>query len=132
MWSSSVKTGSELSIAGITAKQLAKDFGTPTFFIDEADFRARALAWNDALKEAFGDKAGTVYYASKAFSCTEVARWIKDLGIGIDVSTGGEMAVALAGGIDPKKIEVHGNALESVRLKWPVGPWFKPTPLPAH
>ena len=109
MWSSSVKTGSELSIAGITAKQLAKDFGTPTFFIDEADFRARAMAWNDALKEAFGDKAGTVYYASKAFSCTEVARWIKDLGIGIDVSTGGEMAVALAGGIDPKKIEVHGN-----------------------
>ncbi len=109
MWSSSVKTGSELSIAGITANQLAKDFGTPTFFIDEADFRARALAWNDALKEAFGDKAGTVYYASKAFSCTEVARWIKDLGIGIDVSTGGEMAVALAGGIDPKKIEVHGN-----------------------
>ncbi len=109
MWSSSVKTDSELSIAGITAKQLAKDFGTPTFFIDEADFRARALAWNEALKEAFGDKAGTVYYASKAFSCTEVARWIKDLGIGIDVSTGGEMAVALAGGIDPKKIEVHGN-----------------------
>jgi diaminopimelate decarboxylase len=109
MWSSSVKTGSELSIAGITAKQLAKEFGTPTFFIDEVDFRARALAWNEALKEAFGDKAGTVYYASKAFSCTEIARWIKDLGIGIDVSTGGEMAVALAGGIDPKKIEVHGN-----------------------
>ena len=109
MWSSSVTTGAELSIAGITAKELAKEFGTPTFFIDEADFRARALAWNAALKEAFGDKAGTVYYASKAFACTEVARWIKDLGIGIDVSTGGEMAVALAGGIDPKKIEVHGN-----------------------
>jgi diaminopimelate decarboxylase len=109
MWSSSVTTGAELSIAGISAKDLAKEFGTPTFFIDEADFCARALAWNEALKEAFGDKAGTVYYASKAFSCTEVARWIKDLGIGIDVSTGGEMAVALAGGIDPKKIEVHGN-----------------------
>jgi diaminopimelate decarboxylase len=109
MWSSSVTNGAELSIAGISAKDLAKEFGTPTFFIDEADFRARALAWNDALKEAFGDKAGTVYYASKAFTCTEVARWIKDLGIGIDVSTGGEMAVALAGGIDPKKIEVHGN-----------------------
>ena len=109
MWSSSVTTGAELSIAGISAKDLAKEFGTPTFFIDEADFRARALAWNEALQAAFGDKAGTVYYASKAFSCTEVARWIKDLGIGIDVSTGGEMAVALAGGIDPKKIEVHGN-----------------------
>ena len=109
MWSSSIQTGTELSIAGISAKDLAKEFGTPTFFIDEVDFRVRALAWNTALKEAFGDKAGSVYYASKAFTCTEVARWIKDLGIGIDVITGGEMAVALAAGIDPKKIEVHGN-----------------------
>jgi len=109
MWSSSVTTGTELSIAGLTAKSLAKEFGTPTFFIDEADFRERALAWDKALKDAFGPNAGTVYYASKAFICTEVARWIKELGIGIDVSTGGEMAVALAGGIDPSKIEVHGN-----------------------
>jgi diaminopimelate decarboxylase len=109
MWSSSVTTGSELSIAGITAKTLAQDFGTPTFFIDEADFRERALAWDKALKDAFGSHAGTVYYASKAFICTEVARWIKEIGIGIDVSTGGEMAVALAGLIDPSKIEVHGN-----------------------
>ena len=109
MWSSSVTTGTELSLAGITAKNLAKEFGTPTFFIDEADFRARALAWDKALKDALGPHAGTVYYASKAFICTELARWIKDIGIGIDVSTGGEMAVALAGEIDPSKIEVHGN-----------------------
>jgi diaminopimelate decarboxylase len=109
MWSSSVTTGAELSIAGITAKTLAKDFGTPAFFIDEADFRERALAWDKALKDAFGSHAGTVYYASKAFICTELARWIKEIGIGIDVSTGGEMAVALAGSIDPSKIEVHGN-----------------------
>ena len=109
MWSSSVTTGTELSLAGITAKTLANEFGTPTFFIDEADFRARALAWDKAVKDAFGPHAGTVYYASKAFICTELARWIKDIGIGIDVSTGGEMAVALAGDIDPSKIEVHGN-----------------------
>ena len=109
MWSSSVTTGAELSIAGISAKTLAQEFGTPTFFIDEADFRERALAWDKALKDAFGSHAGTVYYASKAFICTELARWIKEIGIGIDVSTGGEMAVALAGDIDPSKIEVHGN-----------------------
>ena len=109
MWSSSVTTGAELSIAGITAKTLAQEFGTPTFFIDEADFHERALAWDEALKDAFGSHAGTVYYASKAFICTELARWIKEIGIGIDVSTGGEMAVALAGGINPAKIEVHGN-----------------------
>jgi diaminopimelate decarboxylase len=77
MWSSSVTTGAELSIAGISAKELAKEFGTPTFFIDEADFRTRALDWDKALKDAFGPHAGTVYYASKAFICIELARWIK-------------------------------------------------------
>jgi diaminopimelate decarboxylase len=109
MWSSSVKTGAEISIAGMTAKDLAKEFGTPAFFIDQADFYARATAWNTALNDSFGDNAGTVYYAAKAFICTEVARWIKDIGIGIDVCTGGELSVALAGGIDPAKIELHGN-----------------------
>ena len=109
MWSSSVQTGTELSIAGVIAKNLAKEFGTPAFIVDEVDFYERATAWNKAFKESFGTNAGTVYYAAKAFICTEVARWINDVGIGIDVCTGGELAVALAGGIDPAKIELHGN-----------------------
>jgi diaminopimelate decarboxylase len=109
MWSSSVKTGAEISLAGVSAKNLAKEFGTPAFFIDEADFYARAAQWDNALKQSFGANAGTVYYAAKAFICTEVARWIKDIGIGIDVCTGGELSIALAGGIDPAKIELHGN-----------------------
>ena len=109
MWSSNVLTGKELSISGISATLLAQEFATPAFIMDEADFRARAISWDDALKSAFGENAGTVYYAAKAFLCTEVARWIKDIGIGIDVCTGGELAVALAGGVDPAKIELHGN-----------------------
>ncbi len=109
MWSSHVKIGTELSIASIPASQLAKEFGTPAFIMDEGDFRTRATEWNSALHAAFGEQAGNVYYAAKAFICVEVARWIKDLGIGIDVCTGGELAVALKGGIDPKKMELHGN-----------------------
>ena len=109
MWSSNVLTGKELSISGISATALAQEFATPAFIMDEADFRARAISWDDALKSAFGQNAGTVYYAAKAFLCTEVARWIKDIGIGIDVCTGGELAVALAGGVDPANIELHGN-----------------------
>ena len=109
MWSSNVLTGKELSISGISATLLAQEFATPAFIMDEADFRARAVSWDDALKSAFGENAGTVYYAAKAFLCTEVARWIKDIGIGIDVCTGGELAVALAGGVDPANIELHGN-----------------------
>lgn len=109
MWPLSVALTNELSISGIPASKLAHEFGTPAFIMDEADFRARATNWNSALVNAFGENAGNVYYAAKAFICTEVARWIKDIGIGIDVCTGGELAVALAGGIDPSKIEVHGN-----------------------
>lgn len=110
MWSPAIsfEKGS-LAVSGLSARQLAKDFGTPTFFIDEDHFRARAAAWARSLESHFGASAGEVYYAAKAFICTDIARWIKEEGIGIDVCTGGELAVALAGGIDPKKIEVHGN-----------------------
>jgi len=110
MWSPAIsfEKGS-LTASGLSARQLATEFGTPTFFIDEDHFRARAAAWAHSLESHFGSSAGDVYYAAKAFICTDIARWIKEEGIGIDVCTGGELAVALAGGIDPKKIEVHGN-----------------------
>lgn len=110
MWSKNVsfKNG-ELQLAGISAQKLAQDFGTPAFFIDEDDFRARATDWNNSLRDEFGSHAGTVYYAAKAFISIAVAKWIKECGIGIDVCTGGELAVALAAGFDPRKIEVHGN-----------------------
>lgn len=110
MWSPAIsfEPGS-LTAGGLSARQLATEFGTPAFFIDEDHFRVRAAAWARSLESHFGTSAGDVYYAAKAFICTDVARWIKEEGIGIDVCTGGELAVALAGGIDPKKIEVHGN-----------------------
>ena len=110
MWSKNASlNGGTLTLCGIPAAQLAKDFGTPTFFLDEDAYRARALAWQNGLNSQFGTHAGTIYYAAKSFICTAVAQWIADIGIGIDVCTGGELAVALAGGINPKKIEVHGN-----------------------
>ena len=110
MWSknASLDNGT-LSLSGIPAAQLAKEFGTPTFFLDEDAYRSRALAWQNGLQSEFGANAGTIYYAAKSFICTAVAQWIEDIGIGIDVCTGGELAVALNGGIDPKKIEVHGT-----------------------
>lgn len=110
MWSknSSLADGT-LSISGISAAQLAKEFGTPAFFLDEDAYRSRALAWHNGLRAEFGEHAGTIYYAAKSFICTAVAQWIAEIGIGIDVCTGGELAAALAGGINPKKIELHGN-----------------------
>lgn len=110
MWSKNVSfDGGALHLSGISAAHLAKEFGTPAFFLDEDAYRSRALAWQHGLQAEFGAHAGNIYYAAKSFICTALAQWIAEIGIGIDVCTGGELAAALAGGINPQKIELHGN-----------------------
>ena len=110
LWSSKVSfPNGLLHLAGIPATDLARDFGTPTFFLDESDFRNRAASWKTSLDESFGPNAGSVYYAGKAFLCVEVAKWVEQSGIGLDVCTGGELAVALAANFPMQKIQVHGN-----------------------
>src|ERR1019366_6749717 len=98
-----------LAIGGVSAVDLAEQFGTPLFVVDEADFYTRATHWKNALEEAFGPNAGTVYYAAKSFISKEIARWVNKIGIGLDVCTGGELAVARAVDFPPARIELHGN-----------------------
>ncbi|MFM6842083.1 MAG: diaminopimelate decarboxylase [Candidatus Planktophila sp.] len=110
MWSKNITfDNGQVNLSGIPASVLAQEFGTPTFFLDEDAFRSRVIAWRDGLAAEFGHHAGHVFYASKAFTCTAVAHWISEIGIGMDVATGGELAAALAGGVNPAKIQVHGN-----------------------
>ena len=113
----------ELVIAGCKASSLAKEFGTPLFVIDETDFKSRIMGWKSALNSNFGNSAGEVYYASKSFVSVEVAKWISEAGIGIDVCTGGELAVALAANFPADRIEVHGNnkSEEEIRAAIEVG-----------
>jgi diaminopimelate decarboxylase len=97
-----------IAIAGVPAPDLAAEFGTPLYVVDEADVRGRAAG----LKAAFDDAFGTdvkVYYAGKAFLSTEIARWMIDAGLNIDVCSGGELAVALAAGVEPARLGMHGN-----------------------
>ena len=110
MWSTNARfINGELEIAGCSATALAQEFGTPLFVIDEDDFSLRARAWKSALENNFGAHAGTVYYAAKAFISIEVAKWLKAIGVGIDVCSGGELSVALAAGFPADHIELHGN-----------------------
>ncbi len=101
----------ELTVAGIGAKQLAQEFGTPAYVLDEDDFRTRARDFVTAFDRAFADLCGgaDVYYAGKAFLCTEVARWVAQEGLHLDTCTGTELAVALRAGVDPTRIGLHGN-----------------------
>ena len=99
--------GGELSIAGCSAEKIVKEFGSPIFVLDEADFYLRTKAWKTALEQSFG--GGQLYYAAKSFICVEVARWLKELKVGLDVCTQGELATALAAEFPAADIEFHGN-----------------------
>ncbi|MCL1838632.1 MAG: diaminopimelate decarboxylase [Propionibacteriaceae bacterium] len=92
-----------ISIAGHKVTDLAKQFGTPSYFIDKADFFERANTW----KSAFAP--WSVYYAGKAFLCIKLVRWIAQAGLHLDVCSLGELQVALAAKLDPKKIGMHGS-----------------------
>jgi len=92
-----------LELGGVDVRDLAAEFGTPAYVLDEDDFRGRCRDWRDAF-------AGSdVYYAGKAFLCTAVARWVAEEGLSLDVCTGGELAVALRAGFPTERLAFHGN-----------------------
>ncbi|MGN5630455.1 diaminopimelate decarboxylase [Streptomyces sp. AC154] len=93
-----------LTVGGIEVARLAEEFGTPAYFLDEADFRDRCRAWSDA----FGPGAD-VFYAGKAFLSRAVVRWLKEEGLNLDVCSGGELTTALDAGMPAERIAFHGN-----------------------
>jgi diaminopimelate decarboxylase len=113
LWSGSARRNDAgaLEIGGVDVRDLAAEQGTPAYVLDEADFRARATAFRDGFHNAFAGLCGgaDVFYAGKAFLCTEVARWISEDGLSLDVCSGGELAVALRAGVPPERIALHGN-----------------------
>ena len=113
VWSRNARrdASGELLIAGVPTSVLAAEFGTPVYVIDEADARGRALSIRESFDREFArvGSSAKVYYAGKAFLSTEVARWMTDAGLNIDVASGGELAVALAAGVDPARLGLHGN-----------------------
>jgi diaminopimelate decarboxylase len=91
-------------IAGVDVRELAGTYGTPLFVVDEADFKSRCADY----AEAFDDPT-LVHYASKAFLSIEVAKWVAEQGLSLDVCSGGELAVAQRAGFPAERITFHGN-----------------------
>ncbi|MCU1584520.1 MAG: lysA [Microbacteriaceae bacterium] len=113
VWSrNAARTASgELSVAGVAVSELAARFGTPLYVVDEADARGRAAEAKESFDREFArvGSGAKVYYAGKAFLSIELARWVTEAGLYIDVCSGGELAVALAAGVDPGRLGFHGN-----------------------
>lgn len=101
-----VKDGN-LIIGGITAKDLAKEYGTPLYVMDQTHIEKMCLTYLNALKESGVN--GTIAYASKAFCCKEIFRILSRLGLSADSVSGGELYTAKSVGFDCSKLIYHGN-----------------------
>ncbi|WP_448854076.1 diaminopimelate decarboxylase [Corynebacterium frankenforstense] len=93
-----------VTIAGVPLPEIVEEYGAPVVVVDEADFRLRARQ----LARAFGGP-DHVHYAAKAFLTRQIARWVDEEGLSLDVASAGELAIALASGFPAARITVHGN-----------------------
>jgi diaminopimelate decarboxylase len=113
VWSDSVERGPDgaLWVGGCDVRELAGEYGTPLYVVDQKDFRRRAASFRDNFAASFGRFHGKVdvYYAGKAFLSSQVARWMYDEDLCLDVASGGELEIALRGGMPAKRIAMHGN-----------------------
>jgi diaminopimelate decarboxylase len=98
----------QLTIGGCALADVAEEFGTPAFVVDEDGLRATAREYREEFERRH---PGTdVHFASKALPCAPVMRILAEEGLGCDVASAGELAIALAAGFDPAHILLHGNA----------------------
>ncbi len=102
-------TAGGLQIGGVDVLELCEEVGTPAFVYDEAHLRRRC-------RQAHRAWGGLAAYASKAFLCRAMATLVAEEGLSMDVSTGGELHVALAGGMPPERLVLHGNNKSEAEL----------------
>jgi diaminopimelate decarboxylase len=97
-----------LTVGGCALADVAEEFGTPAFVFDEQGLRDSAREYLAVFRDRHADS--DVHFASKALPCAPLLRVLADEGLGCDVASSGELAIALAAGFDPARILVHGNA----------------------
>jgi diaminopimelate decarboxylase len=97
-----------LEIGGCALADVAAEFGTPAFVVDEQGLRETAREYLRAFTTRHARTH--VHFASKALPCAPVTRILADEGLGCDVASAGELAIALAAGFDPADVLLHGNA----------------------
>jgi diaminopimelate decarboxylase len=105
LWARTVRRADDgaLTVAGRSVGDLAAEYGTPAYVLDEADLRSRCRDFAAAFAGA------DVYYAGKSFLCKAVVKMIDEEGLHLDICSGGELATALAAGFPAERMGFHGN-----------------------
>ena len=96
-----------IEVGGCDLVELAREFGTPAYVYAEDDMRARARAYLEAFRAR--TERSEVIFAGKAFPCSAAFRLLAEEGLGADVASGGELHLALRGGVPAERIYLHGN-----------------------
>jgi diaminopimelate decarboxylase len=112
---SAVIDGADLRIGGCSLTELAAEFGTPAFIIDEPALRDRARAFAGGL--AARHPRSRVCFATKSFPSASMISVLASEGLGLDVVGAGELHIALAAGADPAGIVMHGNAKSDADIR---------------
>lgn len=97
-----------LEFAGIPLVELAAEFGTPVQLVDEPTLRGAARRFLRAMRASAAP--ADVHFASKAFPSAPIIGILAEEGLGCDVASGGELQIALAGGMAAERTLLHGNA----------------------
>ena len=106
-----------LTIGGADAVELAREYGTPAYILDENVIRENCRAYLRAAKKCFGEDALPLY-ASKALCFTGIYKIVAEEGLGMDCVSSGEIFTALRAGFDPKKMYFHGNNKTDADIKY--------------
>ena len=96
-----------LTLGGCDALDLVEQYGTPLYVLDEVTLRARCRQFADAFAARYPNSKAV--YASKAYINPALARIVAEEGLGLDVVSGGELAVAVAGDVPLGHVYFHGN-----------------------
>ena len=108
-----------LTIGGVDTTELAKDFGTPLYVMDENLIRENCRSFKNSIDKFYSGK-GLVCYASKAFSCKEMLRVVQSENVGLDVVSIGEMYTAVKAGFNCDNICFHGNNKTDEELEYAI------------
>ncbi|MDP6221623.1 MAG: diaminopimelate decarboxylase [Dehalococcoidales bacterium] len=112
-----------LVVGGCDTVELTKQFGTPLYLFDEIGLRRKCAEYKTEFSRRYPDSM--VLYAAKAFINKAMALLIKEVGLGLDVVSGGEMGIAHSVDFPLGKAYFHDNNKSaeelSLALEWGVG-----------
>ena len=107
-----------LTIGGVRADELVKEYSTPLYVLDEDTVRNNIRNFKKSLDENY--EKGMVLYASKALNCLELCRIANDEEIGLDCVSAGEIYTALTAGFPAERIYFHGNNKTEDELEYAI------------